>query len=540
MPQSGTPAPYSVSLEMRFPLPLLILLLLHGLMAQGQTRFERIPVILPETPDRQADSPPTGLIRLPWTDYQPFLALSLEWDPSAQEDMEDPGLSWRFLSAGGDWSDWSALRGDPHSGEAGLRAFTLQHYQAPGSVAVQIRPDRPGLAGSRLVLHVFDPGPSDPAALPAEPPAQLRDAPCQCLAPDLLRRLQWCPDGSCLPHPSPEFTVPAHLIIHHSAGTNSSSDWSAVVRSIWSHHVNSNGWSDIGYNFLIDPFGVIYEGRGDGVVGAHFCGKNGATLGTCVMGDFTVVQPSAAARSALAGLYAWKSCAESLDPLGSAPHGPAQAPLARIAGHRDGCNTACPGNAFYPQLPAVRQDILAAIGADCTCTLVAPADLQVERRPEGPRLSWTALPDTGLTYIIERKHPDEVMFLTVGETTGAIWTDASALPGIGYRYRLRVQSPWCLSAPGQPMALPAEAEGWTIRPTLTEGPVLIQTNHPGQGLVRLQLYDALGRQVWAAAPWKPEGPWAYTMDLGHFPAGLYILRLRFSGEERVVKVMKAG
>jgi hypothetical protein len=525
---------------MRLSLSLLILLLLQSLMARGQTRFERIPVILPETPDRQADSPPTGLIRLPWTDYRPFLALSLEWDPSAQEDVEDPGLSWRFLSAEGDWSDWSPLRGDPHSGVEGIRAFTLQHYQDPGSVAVQIRPDRRGAAESRLVLHVFDPGPSDPAALPSAPPAQLRDAPCQCLAPALLGRLQWCPDGSCLPHPSPDFTVPAHLIIHHSAGTNSSSDWRAVVRSIWSHHVNSNGWSDIGYNFLVDPFGVIYEGRGDGVVGAHFCGKNGATLGTCVLGDFTQITPTAAARNALAGLYAWKSCAETIDPLGSAPQGPLLAPLARVAGHRDGCNTACPGNAFYPLLPAVRLDILQRIGADCTCALEAPADLQVENGPQGPRLSWKPLPDTGLLYIIERRHPDEILFQLVGESTAAIWTDASALPGIAYRYRLRVQSPWCLSEPGQPVALPAEAEEWTIRPTLTEGLVLIQTNQPAQGLVRIQCYDALGRLVWAAAPWKPEGAWTYELDLGPFPAGLYILRLRFGGEERVVRVMKAG
>jgi hypothetical protein len=513
----------------------LYLFLCTGLTLGAQTRFLRIP--LPEPADAGLTLlPPQAL---PWTDYQPFLALSLEWADDRSRSAED-GPSWRFQNMEGEWGPWLAIRPDPHAGEARVREFGMQHYLDPGHLAVQLRLPGGAAAWKNLVLHAFDPGPSGPEGTPARPPAEWRDAPCQCLSPDLLSRQQWCPDGSCLPHPSPEFTVPTHLIIHHSAGTNSSSDWRAVVRSIWSHHVNSNGWSDIGYNFLIDPLGIIYEGRGDGVVGAHFCGKNGATLGTCVMGDFTVIQPTASARSALAGLYAWKSCAETIDPLGNAPHGPLLAPLARVAGHRDGCNTACPGNAFYPLLPAVRLDILQRIGADCNCALQPPADLQVENSPEGPRLTWTPLPDTGLTYIIERKHPDEALFLTVGESTGAIWTDASALPGIAYRYRLRVQSPWCLSEPGQPVALPTEAEEWTIRPTLTEGPVLIQTNQPAQGLVRIQCYDALGRLVWAAAPWKPEGTWAYTMDLGPFPAGLYILRLRFGGEERVVRVMKAG
>jgi hypothetical protein len=148
-----------------------------------------------------------------------------------------------------------------------------------------------------------------------------------------------------------------------------------------------------------------------------------------------------------------------------------------------------------------------------------------------------------LCFIIERRHPDGILFQLVGESTVAVYTDASALPGIAYRYRVRAKSAWCRSEPGLAAVLPLEAEdedAWQVRPTLTEGPLRITTTRREQGLVRIQLYDLLGSLVWAAAPWKPEGAWTYELDLGPFPAGLYILRLRFGGEERVVRVMKAG
>ncbi|MFN7929681.1 MAG: hypothetical protein U0Y68_17395 [Blastocatellia bacterium] len=55
--------------------------------------------------------------------------------------------------------------------------------------------------------------------------------------------------------------ISPHLLVHHTANANTATDWAAVVRAIWSFHIFTNGWSDIGYNYLIDP-NVIYEGAG--------------------------------------------------------------------------------------------------------------------------------------------------------------------------------------------------------------------------------------------------------------------------------------
>nr|MCU0347845.1 N-acetylmuramoyl-L-alanine amidase [Saprospiraceae bacterium] len=168
-----------------------------------------------------------------------------------------------------------------------------------------------------LEIHFFDPGPSQPPTAPNPQSAiQNPQSVCSCPQPPFQGRLDWCPDGSCPTDPTPDFVPdPTHVIIHHSAGTNVSSDWAAVVRSFWDFHVNVNGWDDIGYNWLVDPNGVLYEGRGDGRLGAHFCAQNGNTTGICVIGDFTSIQPQAAAMNTLADFLAWETCDENIDPL---------------------------------------------------------------------------------------------------------------------------------------------------------------------------------------------------------------------------------
>ena len=119
--------------------------------------------------------------------------------------------------------------------------------------------------------------------------------------PAVVSRTSWgCPDGQGSGW-TPQYTTVTHLIVHHSATANTSSDWAATVRSIWNFHTNDRGWGDVGYNYLIDPNGVIYEGRagGDNVIGAHFSCQNGGTMGVCMLGTFTSVSPTAAALSSL-------------------------------------------------------------------------------------------------------------------------------------------------------------------------------------------------------------------------------------------------
>lgn len=168
--------------------------------------------------------------------------------------------------------------------------------------------------------------------------------------------------------PEPDYSrIPnevEHQIIHHSASQNELSDHTNLVRSIYLYHTEVNGWSDIGYNYLVAPDGSVFAGRDPGeklsqdeVLGAHFCGSNSSTMGICMLGTFDTVAPTAEAMQALEQLVVWKSAKEILDPLAQLPH-PLNQNLATIAGHRDGCATLCPGGNLYALLPVLRQQTL--------------------------------------------------------------------------------------------------------------------------------------------------------------------------------------
>lgn len=181
--------------------------------------------------------------------------------------------------------------------------------------------------------------------------------------PPIITRTEWgCPDGQITTHGNPGYTTVTHLIVHHtfSPSTAINGDWAELVRSIWDFHVFTNGWADIGYNYLIDQNGMIYEGRagGDNVVGAHFSGANGGTMGVVIIGDFTSTTPPAAALNSLKKILAWKADQRGIDPVGQSRHASSGLMLKNISGHRDGPGaTECPGDAFYPLLPGIRADV---------------------------------------------------------------------------------------------------------------------------------------------------------------------------------------
>ncbi|MGW5098268.1 peptidoglycan recognition protein family protein [Streptomyces nodosus] len=157
--------------------------------------------------------------------------------------------------------------------------------------------------------------------------------------------------------------------VHHTATGNNYTCAQApsVIRSIYRYHVVSSGWRDIGYNFLIDKCGNIYEGRAGGVdkpvMGAHTLGFNSDTTGIAVLGTYTGTAPSAAAVDAVAAVSAWKLGLYGVDPRGRTylqsaggnlyPKGE-NARLNVISGHRDGFATECPGKLLYDRLGSVR------------------------------------------------------------------------------------------------------------------------------------------------------------------------------------------
>jgi hypothetical protein len=187
--------------------------------------------------------------------------------------------------------------------------------------------------------------------------------------PRIVTRAGWGADESLR---EPEFvytdTVRAAFVHHTDSGNNyRCSQASSVIRSIYRYHVESSGWRDIGYNFLVDKCGTIYEGRAGGVakpvMGAHTLGFNSDTMGIAVLGSFGTDEPPAAAVKAVAGLTAWKLGLFGADPNGSTNLVSAGGNLYEkgksvrlkvISGHRDGFATECPGARLYNQLGTAR------------------------------------------------------------------------------------------------------------------------------------------------------------------------------------------
>jgi hypothetical protein len=185
--------------------------------------------------------------------------------------------------------------------------------------------------------------------------------------PAVIPQSQWRM-GLNPPKPGPVATHTRHAIVHHSAGNTNESDFVKVVRSYYLLHTEVNGWDDIGYNYLIASDGSIFAGRDpqglagvkqDNVRGAHFCGKNEYTMGVCIIGDYTQVQPPFPAVNSLCRLLAWKMQEDGLIPFDSARHpNPNGGFLGTLAGHRDGCSTECPGDKVYAQVEAIRECVV--------------------------------------------------------------------------------------------------------------------------------------------------------------------------------------
>jgi hypothetical protein len=157
--------------------------------------------------------------------------------------------------------------------------------------------------------------------------------------------------------------------VHHTSTGNGyrCSQAASVIRGIYRYHVKSMGWRDIGYNFLVDKCGNIYEGRAGGVakavLGAHTLGFNTNSMGVAVLGSFGSHKPPAAALKAISRLTAWKLGLYGANPRGKTYLKSRGGNLYRkgknvrlnvISGHRDGFATACPGTQLYRKLGTAR------------------------------------------------------------------------------------------------------------------------------------------------------------------------------------------
>jgi flagellar hook assembly protein FlgD len=197
-------------------------------------------------------------------------------------------------------------------------------------------------------------------------------------APAIVTRSQWGADER-LRSGSPSYAPVKMAFVHHTAGSNTytQADAPGLVRAIYAFHTNPKGlaWSDIGYNFLVDRFGTIYEGRyggvSRGVVGAHVYGFNTGSTGVSVMGTYTDTGPPTAAVAALERVLAWKLGVAGLNATGTATltcgatdkfKSGVAVKFPVIAGHKQANYTECPGDAFYKLLPAIRLNVAKRMG----------------------------------------------------------------------------------------------------------------------------------------------------------------------------------
>jgi len=126
--------------------------------------------------------------------------------------------------------------------------------------------------------------------------------------------------------------------VHHTVtpACTTQAACSEQMRSMQNYHMNTNGWPDIGYNWVVGEDGRAYEGRGWDKLGAHTMGYNDNAVAISVIGDFTNRAPNSAAQNAVNNLF---HCAVQAGVLRS---------NYEMFGHRDANCTACPGNSFYP------------------------------------------------------------------------------------------------------------------------------------------------------------------------------------------------
>ena len=352
--------------------------------------------------------------------------LGVIWDTAPGQGHADEGTGPAphgevRLRIDGTWTEWTALREDGAQAE---NQFTSNLVSAGRADAYHVRGLPPKAKNPRAVPINTTDGPAvvvDRA--PAGAARALNSNKCQS-------RADWGADES-LRHDAgnevwkPDFYDAQVTTVHHTATTNNDPDPEATVRAIYRYHAVDNGWGDIGYQYLIDESGVVYEGRwsgttstscetqggngrdfaheadiekdldldkdtifGEMVTGAHTGGSNSGNLGAALLGEFTThrkfgAEPKAAAVSSLEDLLAELAVRHGFDPLQldynyvNPVNGEVKV-VPTIAGHRDYQATECPGERLYNMLPTIRQNVAAKMPASDdsapSVTLTTPTD----------------------------------------------------------------------------------------------------------------------------------------------------------------------
>jgi hypothetical protein len=361
------------------------------------------------------------------------------------------GLHWlgngnvlfRTRALDGRWSRWHNGLAEDDLPDGGSRVRVGSPYWTGGSDAIEYRP----VGRVRDVRAFF--------VRSTTQPLRVR-RPQFAGAPKIITRAEWGANES-IRRGQPRYADGVHLaIVHHTAGSNaySANQSAAIVRAIELYHVRGNGWNDIGYNFLVDKYGQIFEGRYGGmtrpVIGAHAMGFNVGSVGVAVIGNYQAATVTPAARAALVSLLAWRLDLAHVDPLSKVvrvstgnPRYPAGTAVTMrvISGHRDAYPTSCPGTSLYAQLPAIR----AAVAKTGLPKIYEPT----VSGALGGSVRFTARLSSSSAWVVTvRDEQGTVVGRGTGTGTSVDWTWDASTASPDRQYSWAISAPQARSATG--------------------------------------------------------------------------------------------
>jgi len=361
-------------------------------------------------------------------------AVGVTWQHGLQVDDDALAVEARTFQDGA-WSGWTVVQyhddhgPDPDSDEARHARPGTEPLLVGDVDEVQVRVATDTAAPADMKLAVIDPGEATTTAreTPAIDTATLDgdgsgdatvtsessegdlalQAAVTAPKPKIFSRAQWGADESMRDAPSLHYYEVHAGFVHHTVNANdyTRDQVPAILRGIYAYHVRSRGWSDIGYNFLVDRFGRIWEGRYGGVdrpvVGAHTLGYNDNAFAASAIGNYETARPSRAMVRAYGALFAWKLSLHGVNAADTRQYVTSRY-FQAINGHRDADSTACPGIYLYNRIPRIRTLASEAQqgwgGRDLESSLVGSArpDLVLRRASDGRVFIRQIVPtDTG-------------------------------------------------------------------------------------------------------------------------------------------------
>ena len=300
-------------------------------------------------------------------------------DSDRPRGTEAAAVEIRTRSLAGEWSDWVTLgiESDNQPTEA-TRTGTAPYFVGD-SDGVQVRVSSssatttlPGLQVSLIDAPVVA-ADSNPATVAPAAVTTASSLPRLYPQPRIVSRAGWGADESwrsingkgCATPDIDDTTYGA--VVHHTAGSNSysASQSASIVRGIYAYHVKSQGWCDIGYNFLVDKYGTVFEGRAGGVDlpvhGAHATSWNTNTVGVSMMANWDTATPTTTVLNSVAGVIAWKLEGYYRNPTGTVTLAGKKVNV--IFGHGDVMSTSCPGKNMRSRMGDLRQRVASKIGS---------------------------------------------------------------------------------------------------------------------------------------------------------------------------------